>query len=267
MKRVLINVARTALRRLGIGALHADALDRLITKANAFDIWDPQRDHALLSGLTAEQAQQYCLAVKQSTSQLRQDLFVLTELNFKRNGFFVEFGATNGVDLSNTYLLETQFGWRGVLAEPARCWHSQLARSRSAAIEKRCVWSSSGATLKFNEFEVGELSTIDAFSAGDSFRQARNAGRTYDVQTISLDDLLEAHGAPQLVDYLSIDTEGSELEILRSFDFSRRAFAVITCEHNYTPAREQIHELLSSKGYRRKHQELSEFDDWYVRMA
>jgi FkbM family methyltransferase len=129
------------------------------------------------------------------------------------------------------------------------------------------VWSSSGATLKFYEVEVGELSTIDAFSAGDSFRQARNAGRTYDVQTISLDDLLEAHGAPQLVDYLSIDTEGSELEILRSFDFSRRAFAVITCEHNYTAAREQIHELLSSKGYRRKHQELSEFDDWYVRNA
>jgi hypothetical protein len=44
-----------------------------------------------------------------SRAQLRQDLFVLSETQYKRNGYFVEFGATTGIDLSNTYLLETEF--------------------------------------------------------------------------------------------------------------------------------------------------------------
>ena len=52
-----------------------------------------------------------------------QHLFDLSELEFKRNGFFVEFGAANGIDLSNTYLLETEFSWTGILAEPATYGH------------------------------------------------------------------------------------------------------------------------------------------------
>ena len=55
----------------------------------------------------------------ESKSQLWQDLFVLSELDFKRKVFFVEFGATNSIDLSNTYLLETDFEWVGILVEPA----------------------------------------------------------------------------------------------------------------------------------------------------
>jgi hypothetical protein len=49
--------------------------------------------------------------LEKSKSETRQDLFVLEQLNFKRGGFFVEFGATNGIDISNTYLLEKEFGW------------------------------------------------------------------------------------------------------------------------------------------------------------
>ena len=52
-------------------------------------------------------------------SQIGQDLFALYALDWKRSGYFVEFGATNGVDLSNTFLLEKDFAWTGILAEPA----------------------------------------------------------------------------------------------------------------------------------------------------
>jgi FkbM family methyltransferase len=198
-------------------------------------------------------------------AQLRQDIFVLAELHLKRGGYFVEFGATNGIDLSNTYLLETQFGWNGVLAEPAQCWQMALARNRACKIDTRCVWRESGVTLRFNETNIAELSTIDAFSASDTHAELRKAGRSYDVATVSLMDLLREHDAPRQIDYLSIDTEGSEFEILQAFDFARYDVKIITCEHNFSPLRDKLHALLTAKGYARKFEGLSQVDDWYVK--
>ena len=86
-----------------------------------------------------------------SKSQLRQDLFVLNQLNYKKGGYFVEFGATNGIDLSNTYLLEKNFGWQGILAEPSIGWHNDLIKNRKCNIDKNCVWIKSNELLNFNE--------------------------------------------------------------------------------------------------------------------
>ena len=78
-------------------------------------------------------------------------------------------------------------------------------------------------------------------------------------------DLLVSNSAPYEIDYLSIDTEGSEFEILNAFDFSKFNIKVITCEHNFTENRAGIYDLLSKNGYRRVMEEVSFFDDWYVR--
>ena len=72
-------------------------------------------------------------------SQLNQDLIALIVNNFKQKGYFVEFGATNGFDLSNTYLLEKNFYWNGILAEPMPRWHKDLKKNRNCVIDKRCV--------------------------------------------------------------------------------------------------------------------------------
>jgi len=205
--------------------------------------------------------------LKKSKAQLRQDLFVLSQLEYKRGGFFVEFGATDGVYLSNSHLLEKEFGWKGILAEPAKCWHKALRENRQCPIETDCVWTTTGAELTFNEVDDAKLSTINEFSSVDGHTHARETGKTYSVKTISLNDLLAKYKAPRRMDYLSIDTEGSEYEILSHLDFQKYSFEVITCEHNHTPMREKLFELLSSKGYTRVHTELSQFDDWYVKSA
>ena len=179
----------------------------------------------------------------------------------------MEFGAINGIDYSNTYLLETEFSWTGILAEPARLWEKQLKANRpNASIETLCVWKDSNSSLIFNETDMPGLSTIDSFSDGDSHRNTRLAGKKYEVQTISLNDLLIKHRAPKYIDYLSIDTEGSEYEILKSFNFSEYFIKIITVEHNYTPQRELIFALLTSHGYKRKYENISEYDDWYVKI-
>lgn len=199
----------------------------------------------------------------ESFSQLNQDFFVLHETRWKRGGYFVEFGATDGRTLNNTWLLEKAFGWRGILAEPARLWRNALqGAGRSASLEFDCVWSKTGETLAFSEDPRGELSTLDNFSAADEHRRVRSNG--YSVQTVSLNDMLARHDAPGVMDYLSIDTEGSEYEILGALDFKQYRFDCITCEHNFTPNREKIHDLLVANGYRRKFEEFSQFDDWYV---
>jgi FkbM family methyltransferase len=200
--------------------------------------------------------------LRKSMSQFGQDLFVLYELGYKRNGFFVEFGATNGVDLSNTHILEREFGWNGILAEPARGWHESLRRNRSCQIDELCVWKETGVTMLFRE--VGEFSTIDAFSGADGHAYLRDHAPTYQVGTISLNDLLVKYEAPEWIDYLSIDTEGSEYDILNAFDFTKHKFRVITCEHNYTDNRERVLELLAKNGYIRKYESVSACDDWYV---
>jgi hypothetical protein len=84
------------------------------------------------------------------------------------------------------------------------------------------------------------------------------------VPTISLDNLLERHGAPNEIDYLSIDTEGSEFVILKDFPFQKWKIRIITVEHNYSVARNSIKDLLYFNGYKRKFEGLSKWDDWYV---
>jgi FkbM family methyltransferase len=199
-----------------------------------------------------------------SKSQIGQDMFVLAELHFKRDGYFVEFGAANGMDLSNTYMLEKELGWTGIVAEPAMIWRDDLIANRSCKISFDCVWTKSDELLEFNEVSAPELSTINAFSEADGHHQTRQEGKKYNVYTVSLVDLLKQFNAPKEIDYLSIDTEGSEFEILSAFDFDAYKIKVITCEHNFSPMRDKIMDLLYSKGYIRKYQELSQFDDWYV---
>ena len=203
--------------------------------------------------------------LEHSKSHLRQDIFVLHELQFKRNGYFVEFGAANGVRSSNTYLLEKQFSWTGILSEPTRVFHDHLRENRKAQIDTRCVWKESGTMIEFLECLQPELSTIGQFADADMHVQARRDGETYMVESVSLMDLLEQHNAPLEIDYLSIDTEGTEFEILSQFDFDKYTIKVVTCEHNYSSRRDQLIELFTKNGYERKFQNISRFDDWYVK--
>lgn len=203
-----------------------------------------------------------------SPAQLFQDLLVIFFLKGKRNGFFVEFGATNGLDLSNTFTLERNLQWKGILAEPAKCWHAALKSNRTAAIDTRCVWSQSGAKLVFKEAEIAELSTLSDLANNDFNKAGRVNGITYAVETVSLNDLLKAHNCPREIDYMSIDTEGSELSILQAFDFAAYDIKIITVEHNFVePNRQQIHDLMTANGMVRVFEPLSQFDDWYIKRS
>jgi FkbM family methyltransferase len=218
----------------------------------------------IISSLKPHNASSLRKYLKFSTSQILQDIFVLDHFDYKKNGFFVEFGATNGLNLSNTHILEKQFNWKGILAEPGKNWHQNLKKNRNCLIEVDCVWSCTGESLQFIEAKSAELSTISNFQYMDIHAKVRIKKRKYKVNSISLMDMLARHRAPNKIEYISIDTEGSEYEILKDFNFSEYMIGVITCEHNFGENREKIKNLLELNGFLRVNEELNQFDDWYV---
>jgi FkbM family methyltransferase len=197
-------------------------------------------------------------------SQILQDIFVASYYGLKREGYFVEFGATNGIDLSNTYGLEKHFAWTGIVAEPAPVWTKDLRANRDCIVDTRCVWTETGANIDFRLTSEPEYSGVSSTLSADRHVNKRKSGDTISVQTIVLSDMLREYGAPKFIDYLSIDTEGSEYDILSNHDFEQYRFGVITCEHNFTPDRERIYRLLRSKGYKRVATSASQWDDWYI---
>jgi FkbM family methyltransferase len=212
----------------------------------------------------------FCNQHPEILGQNLQDAWILFETKEKRNGYFVDFGATDGKTINNSYLLEKNYNWKGIVAEPSPFWHDDLIANRSCDISFDCVWSKSNETLEFLMTEAPDLATISGFGKNDEHASKRNNNTVISVPTISLTDLLKLKASPSDIDYLSIDTEGSEYDILYSFfkeSFDNYKIDYITIEHNYVSGfRDKIFRMLSMNGYERKFTEISRCDDFYKRI-
>jgi FkbM family methyltransferase len=195
-------------------------------------------------------------------SQLNQDVLCLSLTNFKKNGFFVEIGAADGKELSNTCLMEQKFNWRGILSEPNKCLFEKLKTNRKSFCTDLAVYHTSGLSLTFADNH--HLSGLTDHFA-DNHERIISEVNTYQVNTITLNDLLVKYNAPLEIDYISIDTEGSEFEIIENFCFSKYKVKFFTIEHNYVESkRKKTEDLMYSNGYKKILQHLSKFDDWYI---
>lgn len=186
-----------------------------------------------------------------SYSQLGQDLEVIKFYNNKTNGYFIEIGASDGLTISNTYLLETKYNWKGICCEPIPNKFQKLVKNRKNSIcYKEAVYNQSGLTVTFDiSNKCNLLSGISNHIDRHKHKVDSNK-RVIKVKTISLLDVLDKANAPSFIEYMSLDTEGSEFEILKNFDFNKYTFGLIDVEHNYIePRRTEIKNLLLSKGY------------------
>jgi FkbM family methyltransferase len=199
-----------------------------------------------------------------SNSQLFQELFVLAILGFKRNGIFIEVGGTDGKLLSNSSYLE-KLGWKGIIIEPARVWHTDLRKNRSCILDFRAASNESGLQVSFSETAKPELSTITSMKPNDYWAQDRLDSIDYQIETVTINDVLTENGLPTSLDYLSIDTEGSEYDVLRGCNLAKYSFQVITIEHaDNQIKRASINRYLRNLGYRRVLEGYTLWEDWYV---
>jgi|UniRef100_A0A6C0BK02 FkbM family methyltransferase len=192
-------------------------------------------------------------------SQIGQDREVLEYYHYKRNGYFIEVGAHDGVSYSNTYLLEKNYGWTGICVEPLPDKYALLVKNRpnSMCIDK-AAFSQSGLVMDF--------SVADMFSGLVKYIDCHDEGRCatrIKVTTATLTDILQQCQAPSFIEYLSVDTEGTELEVFKSIDYDKYQFGVIHVEHNgIEPRRTNMRVFLTSKGY--QYYRENRWDDEYI---
>jgi FkbM family methyltransferase len=171
----------------------------------------------------------------------------------RRNGYFVEAGAADGVSGSSCYLLEAHYGWRGVCIEPNGALFDRLRRTRPNSIhENVCLAAESGhadfvEAVGRSPLLSGVRQVLERYKS-DAGEVLAN-GNTVCKPAATLAELLRTHQAPAVIEYGAFDIEGSELEALRSFPFDEYRFLAISLELDGAIAAETTR-LLTGKGYR-----------------
>lgn len=204
-------------------------------------------------------------------SQLGQDRIVDEYLNGKRNGVFVDVGAYDGVTFSNTLMLERDRGWTGICIEPLPDIFAQLRKNRRCACVQACIGDRDETEVEFLAVQCefpstrmlsGVLSEYDPRHLQRVDNELNYYGGTKSVIRAPMRQLLgilQEHAISN-VDYLSIDTEGSELLILRSTILSAMGNPCITVENNYNDP--EIDAALRDQGY--KLHMVIQWDRFYV---
>lgn len=193
-------------------------------------------------------------------SQKGQDSWVIDEvLNKKKNGFFIDLAAADGVSESNTYVLEKKFNWRGICIEPNPIFFATLKKKRDCICEEVAI-NDNEEIVQFR-IDNGQLGGIVAEDT-DNNKLVRGeqlkSATIIDIKTTTLISILDKHNAPKIIDYLSLDVEGSEEKIISSFDFNAYQFNCITVERP-TPI---VNEILFRNNY--EFVKNSRYDTFYV---
>ena len=180
-------------------------------------------------------------------------------LNYK-NGFFVELGANDGVKQSNTFYFEKNLNWKGILIEPIKKKYLKCLKYRS---NNNYFYNNACVSFNYKHSKIKMIysdlmSSINDDEINNKVAAKKHAqdGKKYLlknenieevwVDTKTLNNIFEEINAPKLMDFLSLDVEGSELEVLNGINFLTYNFKFILIESRDD---EEIKKYLISKKY------------------
>ena len=186
-----------------------------------------------------------------SKSQFGQDYFVGGILMHNQRGFFVDVGAKDGVDNSNTFLLEKSLNWSGICVEPHPDLFQICQQERTChSINVACSNSKENNLdfVKYMQKPYGHSGLLETFTHTEALKKVKH--EIISVTTLTLTEILEKYNAPRLIDYLDIDTEGHEESVLKSIDFDKYEFRYLSCEvYPDTERFEKISNFLAEQNY------------------
>lgn len=164
-------------------------------------------------------------------------------LNYK-NGFFIELGANDGIRQSNTFYFEKNLNWKGILIEPIATKFHKCVKNRS---QKNFFYNKACVGFNFKDTQIkmiySDLMTtindkriinkVDSKQhalEGKEYLKKKEKIEEFQVETTTLNQIFEDVDAPRLMDFLSLDVEGSELEVLNGINFLDYNFKYIVVE-------------------------------------
>lgn len=202
----------------------------------------------------------YSQAEQDFYSQAEQDKWVYEFYNGKKNGYFVEVGAFDGIGDSNTYFLEKSLDWKGISIEANKQIFDKLCKNRN----------STNINIAINSFK-GQCS-FDGYTVNNKLDNTL-------VECDTLNQVLLDADANKNIDYLSLDIEGLEYEALESLDFNYWNIGLITVEHNLyctdSIKKDKIYNFLIKNNFIREKEDVlclhphpsvygKPYEDWYI---
>jgi FkbM family methyltransferase len=194
--------------------------------------------------------------LEESKSQNGQDLFAIWATGFKREGVFIEFGGFDGVIFSNTYLLEKHFSWNGILIDPIPSHFESMKKNRECTVIQGAVSPSEKGAVLIEETPASELSGVVS--------RRRYFTKVHKVESFTLGQIIEQHLSHGQIDFLSIDVEGQDLEILKELDLEKYKIKAICVEHNFRKDSRFIIPHMIKYGYDHVFEDYSKNDYWFV---
>lgn len=190
-------------------------------------------------------------------SQAGQDKWIAEFFEYKKNGYFLDIGANNGININNTYFLEKELGWEGV------CVEADPNIFKDLIVNRKCFC----INIAISNNNMG----INFLPDGLSGREF-NSPTSIRIATKTLKDVLVDKNSPKTIDYLSLDIEGMELKALKGFPFDEYKILAITVEHNLYLGKgeykEEIKKFLDERGYLLYKENVESegfpFEDWYI---
>lgn len=197
-------------------------------------------------------------------SQHGEDRWLDKLFHQKQQGFFVEVGAYDGVVLSNTYHFEKERGWTGILVEPDARKADLCRKSRKNSLVYECAAVATSDVQEISLFQVEGGEVYNTINMVDSHRKRLEEygleHREIRVRAMMLDQILSDAKSPN-IDFLSIDVEEAEYEVLKGFDIKRWKPRIVMVESNSPERKREIRDYFVRNGYAYMHS--IEVNDFY----
>ena len=237
-------------------------LDKILKdfhKDNEYQICIKKEINSIINHVNLH-SNQYIKFPLQFYSQIEQDKYYIENIiKYKQNGVFLELGGYDGITGSNTYFLEKNLNWNGIIVECNPELVKKCKENRNCLICDRAIYEKNDCEIIFTipcgdeiiggKEQLGGIKSLLKPESLKVFQRCYKESKDIKVKTININTLLENHKIYH-IDYVSLDVEGGELSILKTWNFNKHKVAFLTVEHgNVAHYQKSINTLLTEKGF------------------